>query len=231
MKSNMMIRLVAFDLDGTIGNTVPMCIQACKEAVEPYIMRELSDTEVEQTFGLNEEGMIKQLVGSESWENALKDFYTIYSKIHEICPQPFSGIRDLIEDLKSKAIFIALITGKGERSCDITLRKFGMENCFDQILTGNPQRNTKSEAIRHLLYKYKLQPCEMLYIGDAVSDISACVKNSVCCLSAAWATSDKIAVGLEERNPNRVFYSIQPLKEFLSDYLREFNTQKDETIF
>lgn len=69
-----MIRLIAFDLDGTIGNTIPMCIQACKKTVEPYIMRELSDTEVEQAFGLNEEGMIKQLVGSESWESALKDF-------------------------------------------------------------------------------------------------------------------------------------------------------------
>lgn len=214
-----MIRLIAFDLDGTIGNTVPMCIQACKKAVEPYIMRELSDTEIEQTFGLNEEGMIKQLVGNESWESALKDFYTIYNEIHEICPQPFSGIWDLIEELKSKAISIALITGKGERSCDITLRKFGMEYCFDQIITGNPQRNTKSDAIRNLLHKHQLQPCEMLYIGDAVSDISACVENNVCCLSAAWSTSDKIASDLEERNQNMVFYSIRLLKEFLSDYL------------
>ena len=214
-----MIRLIAFDLDGTIGDTVPMCIQACKKAVEPYIMRELSNAEIEQTFGLNEEGMIKRLVDNESWESALKDFYTVYSTMHEICPQPFSGIGNLIEDLKSKAISIALITGKGEKSCDITLRKFGMENCFDQIITGNPQRNTKSDAIRNLLHKLKLQPCEMLYIGDAVSDISACVENNVCCLSAAWAAPDKIASDLEERNQNRVFYSIRSLNEFLSNYL------------
>lgn len=49
-----MIKLVAFDLDGTIGNTLPMCIQAFKKATQPYIGYELSDEEVVHTFGLNE---------------------------------------------------------------------------------------------------------------------------------------------------------------------------------
>lgn len=211
-----MIKLVGFDLDGTIGNTIPLCIKSLKKAVESYVMHELSDTEIVQTFGLNEEGMIKQLVRNESWKDALKDFYAVYSEMHGMCPQPFSGILDLIEELKSRDISIVLITGKGEKSCDITLRKFDMENSFDQIVTGNSQRNTKSDAIKTLLHTYKLQPFEMIYIGDTVSDISACKEAGVCCLSAAWATSDQIAHKLEELNPNRVFYSVHLLKEFLT---------------
>lgn len=31
-----MIKLVAFDLDGTIGDTIPMCLKALKKAVTPY---------------------------------------------------------------------------------------------------------------------------------------------------------------------------------------------------
>ena len=31
-----MIKLVAFDLDGTIADTIPMCIEAFKQAVSPY---------------------------------------------------------------------------------------------------------------------------------------------------------------------------------------------------
>lgn len=38
------IRLVAFDLDGTIGDTIPLCIRAFKEAVTPYVGHELSDS-------------------------------------------------------------------------------------------------------------------------------------------------------------------------------------------
>ena len=214
-----MIKLVAFDLDGTIGNTIPMCIKAIKKAVGPYVMRELSDIEIIRTFGVNEEGMTKRLVDNDSWENALKDFYIVYSEMHELCPQPFSGILDLIKELKAKEIPIALITGRGEKSCDITLSRFGMQNCFDQIITGNPLKNTKSAAIGYLLHRYNLHPCEMVYIGDAVSDISACIEAGISCLSAAWATPNKITLSLEENNRGRVFYSIHSLRTFLMSHL------------
>ena len=55
-----MIRLVAFDLDGTIGDTIPLCLAAFREATTPYVDHELSDDEIARTFGLNEEGMINQ---------------------------------------------------------------------------------------------------------------------------------------------------------------------------
>lgn len=62
-----MIKLIAFDLDGTIGETIPMCIKAFKQAVSPYAGHVLSEREIVQTFGLNEEGMIKMVAG-EKWQ-------------------------------------------------------------------------------------------------------------------------------------------------------------------
>lgn len=58
-----MIKLIAFDLDGTIGDTVPMCIRAFEKAVSPYAGHTLSEREIMQTFGLNEVGMIKKVAG------------------------------------------------------------------------------------------------------------------------------------------------------------------------
>lgn len=58
-----MIKLIAFDLDGTIGDTVPMCIRAFEKAVSPYVGHTLSEREITQTFGLNEVGMIKKVAG------------------------------------------------------------------------------------------------------------------------------------------------------------------------
>ena len=111
------IRLVAFDLDGTIGDTIPLCIKAFKEAVAPYIGHELSDDDVIRTFGLNEQGMIASLVDAPYKECALADFYTFYKNLHEqLCPRPFPGIRELITDLKQSGIIVALVTGKGAKS-------------------------------------------------------------------------------------------------------------------
>ena len=101
-----MIKLVAFDLDGTIGDTIPMCLKALKKAVTPYVtLNDISENDILETFGLNEKGMIKKLVGY-NWENALDDFYVIYEQMHIMCPRPFDGITELIEKLKKKSILI-----------------------------------------------------------------------------------------------------------------------------
>ena len=216
-----MIKLIAFDLDGTIADTIPMCIKAFREAIEPYTDHELSEGEIVQTFGLNEEGMIKQVIADEgNLEKALKDFYEIYSKMHLFCPDPFDGVKELITELKNNSITVALITGKGKKSCEITLQQFGMEKYFDRIETGSAEKNRKSEAIQDLLDSYQLYPNEMVYIGDAVSDITESRKAGVRCLSAAWVkTTD--AKKLLEHNEGFVFLTIESLKEYLFQRIKK----------
>lgn len=213
-----MIKLIAFDLDGTIGETVPMCIRAFEQAVSPYAGRTLSEREITQTFGLNEVGMIKVVAG-EKWREALHDFYPVYEQMHDECPEPYEGIRELIHTLKAAGILVALITGKGEKSCRITLEKFGMQDLFCCVKTGAEDRPNKAEAIEELLDAYHVEKDEFYYIGDAVSDVTACKKAGVPCLSAAWGTTADIS-RLEEANPSRIFFSIENLAHFLL-HLRE----------
>lgn len=106
-----MIKLIAFDLDGTIGDTVPMCIRAFEKAVSPYAGHTLSEREITQTFGLNEVGMIKKVAG-EKWREALHEFYPVYEEMHQSCPAPYEGIRELIKTLQKAGVLVALITGK-----------------------------------------------------------------------------------------------------------------------
>lgn len=67
--------------------------------------------------------------------------------MHIMCPRPFDGITELIEKLKKKSILIALVTGKGEKSCAITLRQFNMDTCFDKVKTGNPSKIIKQRIL------------------------------------------------------------------------------------
>ena len=210
-----MIKLIAFDLDGTIGDTMPLCLKAFKEAVAPYVNHELSEHEIVQTFGLNEEGMIKKIVpDAYNREKALHDFYAIYEKMHIVCPTPFEGIPALISELRKSGQIVTLITGKGAKSCEITLRQFGLESCFDRIETGSSEKNRKSEAMQALLLYYQICPDEMVYIGDAVSDIEACNAVGVQCLSASWATFT-ICEQLEKYNSGYIFSSVQLLRDYL----------------
>lgn len=175
-------------MDGTIGDTIPMCIKAFKQAVSPYAGHLLTDREIVKTFGLNETGMIKSIV-QESWAQSLHDFYSLYEKLHYECSEPYEGIRDLIAALRAKGCILALITGNGERSCRITLNEFGVEHDFDEILTGSENENIKAQSLRLLLKKYDLLPAQCVYIGDAVSDVSEAGKVGGICLSALWGTT------------------------------------------
>lgn len=90
-----MIKMVAFDLDGTICDSIPLCIEAFMKAVTPYADHELTEKEIINTFGLNEIGMVKAVV-KKDWENALNDFYNYYEELHDMCAEPFEGIYELI---------------------------------------------------------------------------------------------------------------------------------------
>lgn len=207
-----MVKMVAFDFDGTIADTIPMCIEAFKKAVSPYAGHELTKQEILQTFGLNETGMVKVAV-KDHWELALQDFYFYYEEMHAGCIEPFPQIGDLIEDLKEKNIIVALITGKGQKSCDISLKKLGLENCFSEVMVGGETRNNKAESISMLLKKYAVRKDEFYYVGDALSDATACRKVGVTCLSAAWSDSADTKK-LREINPDFIFSNISGLRSF-----------------
>ena len=91
------VKLAAFDLDGTVADTIPLSIESFSLAVSPYAGHTLSREEVVETFGLNEPGMIKAIV-KDRWEEALRDYYRIYEEQHVKCEAPFEGIVPLIEE-------------------------------------------------------------------------------------------------------------------------------------
>lgn len=134
--------------------------------------------------------------------------------MHNSCNEPFPEVCDLIKYLKERNVIVALITGKGEKSCYISLRKLGMEDCFSEIMVGDEKRLNKSDSIVKLLKKYCINEDEFFYVGDALSDVVACREVSVTCLSAAWSNSVDLKE-LKKINPNHIFNDVCSLKIFL----------------
>lgn len=207
-----MLKLVAFDLDGTIADTVFMCIEAFRDALSPYVGHILSDKEITDTFGMNEIGTVKALV-KEHVEDALIDFLGKYEEYHKQCEKPYKDIVPLINMLRKKGLIIAMVTGKGSGCCALTLEKFRMTEMFSDVMTGNEVSNNKAMSFRYLMDKYNLSAQECVYVGDAVSDVLASQKAGIRCLSAAWSESaDKES--LEKVNPGNVFCSISEIREY-----------------
>ena len=208
------IKGVIFDLDGTLANTLPLCIQAFRQSVEPLTLQPLSDEAIIATFGPSEEGTIMTLV-PEHYEKGIVNYLNFYKDLHDMCPDPFPDIRDLLDLLKERGIRIAMVTGKGRHSTDISLKKFGLTSYFELIETGSPTGPRKTEGIRQVLAGWPLQKEEIIYVGDAPSDIKASREAGIAIVGAGWApTADPEA--LLTQQPDRLFYTVKDFADWLT---------------
>lgn len=208
------IKAVIFDLDGTLANTLPLCIRAFRQSIEPLINRSVPDEEIIATFGPSEEGTIMTLAPGH-YEKGVADYLHFYEILHDMCPAPFDGIGELLTVLKNKGVRIAMVTGKGKFSTAISLHKFNLTHFFEFIETGLPGGPRKAEGIQivaGLLTGIKKE--EIIYVGDAPGDITASRKAGVPVVAAAWADTaepEKLTV----LHPDELFYTITDLTNWL----------------
>lgn len=208
-----MLKCIIFDLDGTLGNTLPLSIAALKKSVEPLSGRTFTDQEIRDTFGPSEEGIIQTLI-PDHYEQGVESYLSHYQNLHTMCVSPFAGIVEALDYAKSRNVRLALVTGKGARGTVITLAVFGIASYFDVIETGSPRGSRKVEAIQNVLAQFGLAPEESMYVGDSPSDIIESREVRVPVVSAAWAeTADQEE--LAALQPDWLFTDVQEFTQFL----------------
>jgi phosphoglycolate phosphatase/pyrophosphatase PpaX len=208
------IKAVIFDLDGTLADTLPLCIKAFRQSVEPLINRSVSDAEIIATFGPSEEGTIMALA-PDHYDKGVADYLHYYENLHDMCPAPFEGMQELLQTLKEKGVRIAMVTGKGKHSTAISLKQFELTHFFEAIETGSPKGARKAEGIQLILDGLtSINNEEVIYVGDAPSDIIASRKVGIPVVAAAWAGTAE-PKQLQELQPDEMFYSIKNFSDWL----------------
>ncbi len=202
-----------FDLDGTLADTIPVCVRAFQNTLSRHLNRILSDNEIRTMFGPSEEGMLQQVL-QENWEQGLETYLTEYGIEHQNCRKPFEGIVDLLELLQERGIRLGIITGKGPRSAEISLRQLQLRPYFELVETGSPQGPVKTRQIRDALRSWSLHPGEVALAGDAVYDIQAAQEAGAISIAAAWAPSAD-ATELKQTGPDLLFHSVSRFAEWI----------------
>jgi phosphoglycolate phosphatase/pyrophosphatase PpaX len=219
----MKIKAVIFDLDGTIADTLPLCIRAFRESIQPLIKRSITDEEIIATFGPSEEGTIMALA-PDHYDEGVSKYLSLYSSLHEMCPSPFEGMQEILSMLKQMKIPVAMVTGKGKHSTIISLKHFCLTEYFSIIETGSPQGPRKVQGIQAVLNAWPhIDKKEVIYVGDAPSDIIACRHAGIPVIAAAWATTADTG-HLRSMQPDELFLSISAfnnwlMKNVINDYM------------
>lgn len=212
----MKTKAVIFDLDGTIANTLPLCIQAFRASVQPFLQRTPSDEEIIATFGPSEEGTLMALV-PDHYHEGISAYLHLYSALHSMCPAPFDGIQEILEKLKQKNVRVAMVTGKGKHSTLISLKYFSLTDYFSVIETGSPLGPRKPEGIQAVLDSWPdIDKEAVMYIGDAPSDITASRAAGIAVVAAAWADTADAEI-LRSMKPDALFFSVKAFGDWLME--------------
>ncbi|HEX7348450.1 MAG TPA: HAD hydrolase-like protein [Rhodanobacteraceae bacterium] len=206
-------RGILFDLDGTLGDTLPVCITAFQQVFRARLGHSFSANEVLAMFGPDEEGVIRRAL-PQAWQPALAEYLALYKRLHAGCPEPFVGIRPLIAALKARGVRLGIVTAKGAASAAISARIWRMEGEFEGIEAGSAAGADKPAGMRRFLARWQLAAPEVAYVGDGPYDMDAARAVGVAAIAAAWAPAARVE-RLAARKPDQLFHSVAAFADWL----------------
>jgi len=203
-----------FDLDGTLINSLPVVRTSLSATLLKFSGRVYTDKEISSLFGPSEDGIFKKLF-PESWREVLQFYLNEYDRIHGQYAKPFPGVVDTLTLLQARKIKLALVSGKGAESMEISLKYSGLKHFFEIIISGSEFRASKPEHIRLVLERWKLSPDEVAYVGDIAYDVASAKEVGVLPISALWAETVQVQKVLA-MNPAYAFESVASFNEWIS---------------
>ncbi len=204
---------VIFDLDGTLADTLPLCINSFQLAIEEITGIKYPESVIISYFGKTEEG-IAQSLAPERWKDCFNAYNRIYKENHHLYPMLFNGVKEILDFLKENNYKIAMVTGKGKISADITLDYFGIKKYFEFIETGSTKGIIKDKCIKKILNNWQIPASQIIYIGDQPSDIIYSRKAGVYPVAVTWASTTNSEL-LKQESPYKIFDKIEEFKDWL----------------
>jgi HAD superfamily hydrolase (TIGR01549 family) len=201
-----------FDLDGTLGDTLPVCFQAFRHTLEIHLGKTYTDLEIRAMFGPSEEGVFQRLL-PDRWEECLATFLEAYERAHQEMETVFPEMAEVLDALQCLGLRLAIVTGKGPGSAAISLRHLGLAPYFEVMEAGSPAGGVKAEAIGRVLGRWGFSSGQVVYVGDTVSDMRAARQAGVLAVGAAWGRRSAPKAELKEHEPLAVF---ERVPEFLA---------------
>lgn len=208
-----MVSGVIFDLDGTLGDTLPVCFAAFRKVFESYLGVTYSDDEIRGMFGPTEEGIFGRRIQREG---AMTMYLREYAAAHHLAPEPFDGIVTLLDTLAARNVSMAVVTGKGPHSAALSLDHWSITERFDGVEAGADGGNIKDENMAKVLARWGVPAQSVVAVGDAPTDVHAARANGLVAVAAAWASTSNRAL-LEAERPDHTFDEVAAFAAWLLD--------------
>ena len=213
LQITMKLKGLIWDVDGTLCDTLPLCLAAFREVFAKHTGKNLSDSEIMARFGKSEVGTIREII-TDDWQAAHRDFLAVYANKHGNMARLFPGIREVLDGCARRGLKQAIVTGKGIDTLRITLESFSLSGVFTHMETGSELGPVKPQGLRQILKTWAVAPHEAAYVGDTSYDVSSAAEVGLFPLKAAWSEAVHV-MGQNNLAPAAEFSHPQQLLDWL----------------
>tara|TARA_B100000700_G_scaffold140887_1_gene156861 strand:+ start:463 stop:1122 length:660 start_codon:yes stop_codon:yes gene_type:complete len=186
------VKLVVFDWDGTLMDSVPRIVSAMQETARTLTLPVPSTKDVQEIIGISLEPAIERLFGRLD-PDTHQAFLTVYRDEYverNATPSPlFDGALPLLKQLKNSSLQLAVATGKARRGLDRVLLEthtrgfFSITRCSDES-EGKPSPKMLLEIMAAL----EVKASETVLVGDSIHDMQMANNAGVAAIGVSFGT-------------------------------------------
>ena len=216
----MSINTVIFDFDGTLADTNGMVISSWQYTYDMLGVERPSEEVIFGTFGEPLPISMEKAFPDVPVETSVGYYRDHMNVIFEDEIVPFPGTVELIRELKARGYKVGIATSRVKETTMIGLKKFGIVEDLDAIVTMEDTKKHKPDPEPVLISLKKLGAAaeEALMVGDSMFDIRCAHNAGVKAVLVSWAQ----AVNEEEKNgPDAPEFYIEKAEDLLPLLERE----------
>ncbi len=209
------IRLVAFDLDGTLVDAY----QAVTDSIN-YMMGQMglppqTLKAVTYSVGYGIERLIRCFIEEERAVEALKIFRQHHDGRLREKVKLLPGAGKLLADLKKQGYQLAIASNRPTQFCRIILEQLKIDHYFDWVICGDAVKSPKPspDILKAILKASGVKASQVVYVGDMTVDVLCGRRARV--FTVAVPTGSCLKAEMEELKPDRIVKNLSELRRFI----------------
>lgn len=189
-------RLVIFDLDGTILDTLEDLTDAVNYALAQNGQPKRSIDEVRRFVGNGIKNLIMRAVqagtAAEETEKIYNDFMPYYKAHCADKTKPYDGINELLADLKKDGYLTAVVSNKADAAVQKLCDRY-FDGRFDYCVgeRAGVLKKPAPDSVNEVLKKLAVDRAEAVYVGDSDVDLETAENAGLNCISVSWGFRDE----------------------------------------
>ena len=209
--------LIAFDWDGTLFDSTKIIVRCIQRAVADVGGTVPTDEAAAYVIGL---GLMQALahaapdVPKEKYpELGVRYRHHYMQHVDDI--SLFNGVLELLAELKSRQVLLAVATGKSRHGLDDALHTAELKGVFHASRTADETAGKPHPRMLHeLMAELGTEPSRTLMIGDTTHDLQMALNAGCASLGVSYGAHEPDAFHV--LNPRFIAHSVAELREWLA---------------